>query len=212
MSSEDKDFEYFEVEEVEQTFAGEAATEEPTGEDPSSADETEGPAETSVADEVPSEGDAFAEDAVAEDAPADDDEASDSEEEEEFYEIEFSEDDIVAYLEDEDGNEIGIVVLEESEEVEYYYADEDGAEFEPVEGSSDSSKTRSGGKEDLDLGITSESVAETTENMNDIFKESVAVGKELKDAITDITGSFRDLTGIDAETAKNFLKRTKRRR
>ena len=47
----------------------------------------------------------------------------------ETVEIEISEDDILYYLEDEDGNEIGFVVEEDGVEVECYYAEDDD---EPV--------------------------------------------------------------------------------
>ena len=41
----------------------------------------------------------------------------------EVVEIEYSDDDILYYIDDEQGNEIGFAVLEDGKEVEYYYAD-----------------------------------------------------------------------------------------
>ena len=41
----------------------------------------------------------------------------------EVVEIEYSDDDILYYIDDEQGNEIGFAVLEDGKEVEYYYVD-----------------------------------------------------------------------------------------
>lgn len=177
MSAEGKDIEYFEDDAPEAADAadGEAAA---SAEGQAAADD-----ETAAAPEA---------DAAAAAAPeanaADDDEG----EEEELYELEFSEDDVVAYLEDEDGNEVGVVVMEDGEEVEYYYADEEGVEYVAVD---DASSSASGEVGDYAKGITREKVAETTADMNAIFKETVAVGTELKDAFGDIKDSFDALTG-----------------
>lgn len=46
----------------------------------------------------------------------------------ECIELEFDEDDIVGYIYDENDREIGIVVLEDGEEVEYYYDEEEDSE------------------------------------------------------------------------------------
>lgn len=51
----------------------------------------------------------------------------------EVTEIEYSEDDILYYLVDEDGNEVGFVIDEDGTEVECYYEDYEGIEFELVE-------------------------------------------------------------------------------
>ena len=51
----------------------------------------------------------------------------------EVTEIEYSEDDILYYLVDEDGNEVGFVIEEDGTEVECYYEDYEGIEFELVE-------------------------------------------------------------------------------
>ena len=66
---------------------------------------------------------------------------------------------------DEDGNE-----------VEYYYDDEEDAE-----GSKAADEDNP-----YDLGITREGVAEATSDMNDIYRDGVAVAVELKDALSDI--------------------------
>ncbi len=53
---------------------------------------------------------------------------------EELLEMEIDEDDIYAYLFDEDDNEIGFVILNENgEEEEYFYANEDEYEYVEVE-------------------------------------------------------------------------------
>ena len=52
----------------------------------------------------------------------------------ETMELEFSEEDVAYYIEDEEGTEIGIALYDEDgNEVEYYYADVDAAEYEAVE-------------------------------------------------------------------------------
>ncbi len=120
---------------------------------------------------------------------------SDSEDDAEYYEMEYSEDDIVAYLEDEDGVEIGIVVLEDGQEVEYYYADDGEVEPEDTSGTAKAAASAEGDEEDYDLGITREGAAEATKNLNEVVREGVQVATDLKDAVTDITDSFNFLTG-----------------
>ena len=97
----------------------------------------------------------------------------------EDLEAELGEDDIVRYLEDEDGNRIGFVLMEDGEECEYLYVEEDG-------------DGASGDDEDnpYDLGITKEGVAEATNDMNAIYKDGIAVAAELKDAFDDIKSAF----------------------
>ena len=52
---------------------------------------------------------------------------------EDAMELEFSEEDVAYYIDDEDGNEIGVALYDEDgNEVEYYYADED-AEYVEIE-------------------------------------------------------------------------------
>ena len=109
-----------------------------------------------------------------------DEEPSDSEDEEaeayETVEIEYSEDDIEAYIVDEDDNEIGLILLDEDgNEVEYYYDDDE----EAAEGESDEDNP-------YDLGITREGVAEATSDMNDIYRDGVAIAVDLKDALSEI--------------------------
>ena len=77
----------------------------------------------------------------------------------------------MAYLVDEDDNEIGFVLLDEDgNEVEYYYVEEE----QPEE------------KNEFDIGLTKEVVAETTKDLNSIYHDGAAVAVELKDAFTDI--------------------------
>ena len=54
-------------------------------------------------------------------------------EEFETVELEYSEDDILYYLEDEEGTEIGFAIEEDGVEVEYYYEGFDADEYELVE-------------------------------------------------------------------------------
>ena len=53
-------------------------------------------------------------------------------EEFETVELEYSEDDILYYIEDEDGTEIGFALEEDGAEVEYYYEGFDAEEYETV--------------------------------------------------------------------------------
>ena len=73
----------------------------------------------------------------------------------ELVELELDDDDIVRYIEDEDGDVIGFVLMEDGEEAEYYYVEEDEEEAEEEDNP-------------YDLGITKEGVAEATNDMNDI--------------------------------------------
>ena len=94
----------------------------------------------------------------------------------ETVEIEYSEDDIEAYIVDEDDNEIGFILLDEDgNEIEYYYDDDEGA----AKGESDEDNP-------YDLGITREGVAEATSDMNDIYRDGVAIAVDLKDALSEI--------------------------
>lgn len=94
----------------------------------------------------------------------------------ETVEIEYSEDDIEAYIVDEDDNEIGFILLDEDgNEIEYYYDDDE----EAAKGESDEDNP-------YDLGITREGVAEATSDMNDIYRDGVAIAVDLKDALSEI--------------------------
>ena len=108
------------------------------------------------------------EEAEGEDELADSENVVEEETEEtekyETVEIEYSEDDIEAYIVDEDDNEI-----------EYYYDDDE----EAAKGESDEDNP-------YDLGITREGVAEATSDMNDIYRDGVAIAVDLKDALSEI--------------------------
>lgn len=107
------------------------------------------------------------------------DEPIDESDDYEVVELEIDDDDIVAYLEDEDGNRVGFVVVEDDEEVEYFYVDDDNHVAE--DGSTDN---------EFDMGITKEGVARTTNDVNAIYKDGIAVVSELKDAVFDIKEAF----------------------
>lgn len=120
-----------------------------------------------------------AEEAAGEEEPSDSEDVEEETEEVEAYEtveIEYSEDDIEAYIVDGDDNEIGFILLDEDgNEVEYYYDDDEEADAgEPGEDNP------------YDLGITREGVAEATSDMNDIYRDGVAIAVDLKDALSEI--------------------------
>lgn len=106
------------------------------------------------------------------------------EEDYELVELELSEEDIVRYIEDEEGNRIGFVVLEDGEEVEYLLVDDAASaahadDPESVEAPGDGS-----------LGITRDGVQQATDDMNAIFKDGVKVAAEMKGAFDDIKSAL----------------------
>lgn len=108
-------------------------------------------------------------------ADGDDADGGDAGGEEELYEIEVAEDDIYAYIVDEDDNEIGFILLDENgEEQEYYYADDETEGDAPAK------------DDEYDFGITREGVAEATSDMNAIYKDGVEIAAEFKGAFDDI--------------------------
>ncbi len=102
-------------------------------------------------------------------------ELDEDDDEYELVELELSDDDIVRYLEDEEGNRIGFVIMEDGEESEYFYVEE-----EEEEDSGD----------EIDFGITKEGVARATTDMNAIYRDGAAVAGELKAAFDDIKQAF----------------------
>ena len=123
----------------------------------------------------------------------------------EYMELELSEDDIVGYIEDEDGNQIGIIVLEDGKEVEYLYAedDDDASDDSAAAPADDSAAVSSKAadepvKDDLvveeptdgSLGITRDGVQQATDDMNAIFKDGVKVAAEMKGAFDDIKSAL----------------------
>ncbi|MCI9129245.1 MAG: hypothetical protein HFJ65_02845 [Eggerthellaceae bacterium] len=115
--------------------------------------------------------------------------------EEEVIEMEIEDEDIAAYLVDEDDNEIGFVLIDEDgNEQEYYYVDMD--EYEVVDdGSEDDPEPhtkviRAEDGEEFDLGITREGIAEATQDMNVVYKEGAEVLSELKETMDEISESM----------------------
>lgn len=107
---------------------------------------------------------------------------------EEAFEIEIEEEDIVGYIYDEDDNEVGIIVLDEDgDEVELFYAEE--GEYEYVDEEPAAKPKKSSGEE-YDLGITREGVTQATNDMNAIYKDGIQVAAELKSTFDDITEGF----------------------
>lgn len=163
-----------ELKDEERAEAAEAVTcEEAAGEaaDAAADASADGEADEAVAGEDVAEGD---------DTDADTNAAGggDADAEEELYEIEVAEDDIYAYIVDEDDNEIGFILLDENgEEQEYYYADDE------TEGDAADAPAKD---DEYDFGITREGVAEATSDMNAIYKDGVEIAAEFKGAFDDI--------------------------
>lgn len=107
----------------------------------------------------------------------------------EIFEIDIDEEDIVGYIYDEDDNEIGFVILDEDgEEVELFYASED--EYEYVEVEEEPARAKKSGDDEYDFGITREGVAETTSDMNAIYKDGIQIAAELKSTFDDISSGL----------------------
>ena len=166
---------------------------------------------------------------------------NETDEDGEVLELEFSEEDIIYRIVDENDVEIGFAVMEDGEEVEYYYEEvevEDIHESEPepepepkehgylykmasiaghtadktrkkaevkidkvrgvtekqIDKATDAieagSKKLKEKKDESDLGITREDIAETTADLNVIAKEGAATAKELKEAYDEIMNDF----------------------
>jgi len=168
---------------------------------------------------------------------------NETDEDGEVFELEFSEEDIIYRIVDENEVEIGFAIMEDGEEVEYYYEEvevedipepdpEPEPEPEPVEhgylykmasiAGHTADKTRKKAevkidkvrgvtekqidkatdaieagskklkekKDESDLGITREDIAETTADLNVIAKEGAATAKELKEAYDEIMNDF----------------------
>ena len=103
----------------------------------------------------------------------------------ELVELELSEDDIVRYLEDDEGNQIGFVVIEDGEECEYLYVEEDDDEAPELDRDPEAVAARDGS-----LGITRDGVQAATDDMNAIFKDGVKVAAEMKGAFDDIKSAL----------------------
>lgn len=134
--------------------------------------------------------------------------------EEETLELEISEDDIVRYLTNDKGEEIGIVVMEGGKEVEYLYAGDD-EEATSAENSSSVQDCTPGHTppqakdgnasetDDENDEISYKKVQGATDDMNAIFKDGVKVASEFKGAYDDIKEAlnFKDLLDV-----KSWLK------
>ena len=123
-----------------------------------------------------------AEEKVSEHAAEEDsqaDKASAADEDLEVVELELSDDDIVRYLEDEQGNRIGFVIMEDGEEAEYLYVEGDEDEQADSEVADDGS-----------LGLTRDGVQQATADMNAIFKDGVKMAAEFKGAFDDIKSAL----------------------
>ena len=94
----------------------------------------------------------------------------------EVVERELSDDDIVRYLEDDQGNRIGFVIMEDGEEAEYLYVEDEDAGGEVAD--------------DGSLGITRDGVQQATDDMNAIFKDGVKMAAEFKGAFDDIKSAL----------------------
>ncbi len=88
-------------------------------------------------------------------------------EEFESIELEVSEEDILYYIVDEDDNQVGFAVMEDGEEVEYYY-DEDPEMFEPVEMEATSTSTDDADEDVVELEVSEDDIIYRIVDENDV--------------------------------------------
>ena len=123
--------------------------------------------------------------------PSPADGAGEDGEEDEAYEAggarSSDEDDIVRYLEDEDGNRHRLHAARWRTATECEYLLRRGRRATAPRATTEDNP--------YDLGITKEGVAEATNDMNAIYKDGIAVAAELKGAFDDIKSAF-DFKGI----------------
>lgn len=111
---------------------------------------------------------------------------------EETEEIEINEDDIYAYIFDEEDNELGFIVKDEDgAEHEYYYAEPVPAEESDALAKVEASKPKKNKKPGE---IDADDIAEATKGMNEVYKESHEVLSELNEMMKDIQKDLRDMT------------------
>ena len=106
--------------------------------------------------------------------------------EEEVLELEISEDDIVRYIKNESGEEVGFVVLEGGSEVEYMYAEGEEGMHAQDEKPSESSGKSGSKKSKSGTTVSYKDIQQTTDDVNAIYKDGVKVASELKEAYADI--------------------------
>ena len=111
----------------------------------------------------------------------------------EIVEIEYSDDDILYYIDDEQGNEIGFAVLEDGKEVEYYYADSLGDKVGQAVGTVVDGVV-GGVKEAIDDNpfVSAEGVSHLRDDLNVIYKENADTMNSLRSIAQDMR-DFKDL-------------------
>ena len=109
---------------------------------------------------------------------------------EEYYEVEYSNDDILYYIDDEQGNEIGFAVMEDGEEVEYYYADSLGDKAAHAVGSA-VDEVIGGVKDVIDDNpfVSREQVSGLKNDLNKLYKEN-------KDMVSNLRSFGEDLRDL----------------
>ncbi len=120
--------------------------------------------------------------------------------EDQVIEMEIDDDDIYAVIVDEDDNEIGFILLDENgQEQEYYYVSDPEEAVDSPAGAEGDERAKG---DELDLGVTREGVAAATEDLNEIYKDSVEVVSELKETFSDIGESLNFLKKPKAGSAR----------
>ena len=122
----------------------------------------------------------------------------------ELIELEFDEDSIAYYIEDEDGNEIGVCLYEDGKEVEYLYEpeaapkhladiddefeiDDEDTGFEGILGDKVA-------KSDLKLSPElKENIEKTKEEFADVKDDSIEIAKELKKAAGELNDAYSEI-------------------
>ena len=102
----------------------------------------------------------------------------------ELVELEISEDDILYYIDDEQGREIGFAIMENGKEVEYYYPEEEINE--EVAEAVDTVLDAAHHVAEKNPYLTRDDMTSLQNDMNSIYKQNA-------DTIKDMKGMFDDM-------------------
>ena len=123
---------------------------------------------------------------------------------EELVELEYTDDDILYYIDDEQGNEIGFALLEDGKETEYYYANsvEDKVN-RAVQGAVDG--VVDGVKDALDDNpfVSKEGVVHLKEDLNVIYKENKETVNDLRSIVQDMRDFKNFLSGKPLSSSRD---------
>lgn len=110
-----------------------------------------------------------------------------------IVEVEYTDDDILYYIDDEQGNEIGFAVMEDGKEVEYYYAESLGDRVDRTVGAVvDGMVGGVKGAIDENPFVSAEGVSHLKDDLNVIYKEN----QETISSLRSVAQDMRDLKDL----------------